>query len=465
MRQGSFEHTNPSSSSRRPIAGSLRVPFGLKEGRMWSPKQVATGLQCGCVCPACQAPLVAKAADSEHRRPHFAHVAETDCRAGYETALHKKAKQLLVDHAALLLPTWDGEDDMPNPPVLADDEGRWWSGARVEFPSRQVRLQNVRLEEAQGDYTPDVIAADDQAELLIEIRVSHAVDLLKRRRIQAEGKRLVEIDLSALAPDVLHDEDRLIHAVLYEPSNRYWLSCPEATEAWRDAYRNLKTWVAQRNQEIAQERQGREEARLAQQRAIEQAQSQQAEQRANRERFREQERARYREALEDLPVLVSVSRIETLLAEYRARDEEEAECLIAQIPSEDVRHAVHYCGPNAWIYQVHPSLWQAASYHRFVLGEKEGARFNQRDLARWVMQQFGREEVLYTLFRAQYMFRSKVRSAGIRKHRISFWAFTDLENSQIPDFYKPINAFVDRLIYVGALQRVPDILGEVRITG
>jgi hypothetical protein len=463
MRQGSFNHTDPLSSSRRPIVGSLRVPFGLKAGRMWSPKQVASGLQCGCICPACQAPLVAKAVDSEHRRPHFAHVAETDCRAGYETALHKKAKQLLIDHAALLLPTWDGEEDMPNAPVLADDEGRWWSGARVEFPRRQVRLQNVRLEEAQGDYTPDVIAADDQAELLIEIRVSHAVDLLKRRRIQAEGKRLVEIDLSALAPDALHDEDRLIHAVLYEPSNRYWLSCPEATEAWRHAYRNLKARVAQRNQEIALERQRLEEVRLAQLRTAEEAQAQRMAQQENRARFQEQQRAPYLELLEELPALVSVSRIETLLADYQIRDGGDAERLTSQIPSSEVQKAVRYCGPNAWIYLVHPSLWQAASYYQFVLGQPAGAQFNQRELAQWVMQQFGREEGLYALFRAQYKFRSKVRSAGIRKNRISFWAFTDLENQQIPDFYKPINAFVDRLIYVGVLDRVPGILGQVRI--
>lgn len=79
------------------------------------------------------------------------------------------------------------------------------------------------------------------------------------------------------------------------------------------------------------------------------------------------------------------------------------------------------------------------------------------------MQQFGREEGLYTLFRAQYKFRSKVRSAGIRKNRISFWACTDLENQQVPDFYRPLYAFVDRLIYVGVLERVPGVLGQVRV--
>jgi len=57
-----------------------------------------------------------------------------------------------------------------------------------------------------------------------------------------------------------------------------------------------------------------------------------------------------------------------------------------------------------------------------------------------------------------------VRNAGIRKHRISFWAFTELENRQVPDFYKPINTFVDRLVYLRVLQRIPEILGEVCIT-
>ncbi|GHC08861.1 hypothetical protein GCM10010080_24890 [Thermomonas carbonis] len=445
------------------MLGVLKVPFGLKAGRMWSPKQVAAGRECGCVCPACEAPLVAKAADSTCRRPHFAHLTMTDCRAGYETALHRKAKELLAEHAALLLPAWDGEADMPNPPQLQDDTGQWMSGTRVEFPSRTAGLRNIRLEEAQGDYTPDVIAEDEAGELLIEIRVSHAVDPLKRRRIQSEGKRLIEIDLSRLDPDALQDDVRLVQAVLHAPENRVWLACPEATDAWRESFRALKAQVAQRNLEIAQLRQRQEEAQRAQARAADHTQAQQAERLAQRERYRAQERAPYQEALEDLPTLVSIARIETLLAEYLARDGEEADQLIAQIPSQTVQQAVRHYGTHAWLYQVHPRLWQGACYHRFVLGQPAGSQFNQRELARWVMQRFGRDEVLFSLFRAQYSFRDRARKAGFQKRRISHWAFTDLENRQVPDFYKPINAFVDRLVYAGALQPVPGLLGEIRI--
>ena len=401
MRQDWFDIVPAPSQASRRGSPPLKVPFGLKAGRMWSPKQVPPGRDCGCVCPACSAPLVAKAADSTWRRPHFAHLAETDCRAGYETALHKKAKELLAEHAVVWLPAWDGE-------------------------------------------------------LLIEIRVSHAVDALKRRRIQSEGKRLIEIDLSELPPEALWEEERLIHHVLKDVSNRAWLSCPEATEAWRAAYRALKAEVAARNQVIALRKQAEE----ARHQALAKAD---ADRQANRERFRAQERAKYQAELEALPGLVSVARIETLLEEYHDRDHREADLLIAQIPGERLQAAMRECEPNAWLYQVHPALWQAAMYHRFVLGQAMGRQFNQRDLARWVMQQFGREETLYTLFRAQYAFRSRVRNAGIHKRRISFWAFTELENRQIPDFYKPINTFVDRLVYLRALERVPELLGEVRI--
>lgn len=79
------------------------------------------------------------------------------------------------------------------------------------------------------------------------------------------------------------------------------------------------------------------------------------------------------------------------------------------------------------------------------------------------MQRFGRHEVLFSLFRAQYSFRDRARKAGFQKRRVSLWAFTDLENQQIPDFYKPINAFVNRLLYLRILEYVPEILGEVRV--
>ena len=63
----------------------FRVPFGLREGRVWAPAEVASGLACNCICPGCQAPLIAKAQTSRRRRPPFAHLSESGCQTGRET--------------------------------------------------------------------------------------------------------------------------------------------------------------------------------------------------------------------------------------------------------------------------------------------------------------------------------------------------------------------------------------------
>lgn len=447
-------------SNRYPHRPVLKVPFGLKNGRMWGPKQVALGKACGCVCPACRAPLVAKAADSSRKRPHFAHLADTDCRAGYETALHLKAKQLIADRLALRFPAWDGDAEMPNPPFAFDDAGSRLVGRRVDFPSHLATLLRADVEASRGDHIPDVVGVDDQGEVLIEIRVTHAVDELKRRRIQSEGGRLVEIDLSRLDPEHASDEELLAHWVLEEASNRVWLSCPPATEDWRESNRALKLELAARNQQIAQDRQRREEARRAEERARALSDMALVERKENRARFREEQRARFRQHLEDLPALVSVDRIQTLLLEYEERDSANTKGLLADV-SEPAKRAIGIVGRNAWIYEVHPALWQAASYRHFIHDHAPGSRFNQRDVARWVMQQFGKEKALYELFMAQYAARDKARKAGFSKYRISHWAFSDLENRQIPNFYAPINEFVERLVRAGCLAYVPEFLGEV----
>lgn len=454
------QSSNIPDSQSPPSKSGLRVPFGLRDGALVRPDQVGAGLTCRCKCPGCGAPLIAKAGSSQYRRPHFAHMADAECRSGYETALHLKAKELVAKHARLWRPAWDGDVDMPNPPALRDDDGIMVHGRRVEFPEREASLAEVGLEVRCGDYTPDILAVDEFGDLLIEIRVSHAVDEIKRRRIQSEGRRLIEIDLSRLDDATISDEGRLTHAVLQDLERRTWLSCPDATDAWREAYRDLKSELSRRNLEIARKR---DEEMRSERLAREKKAAGEESKRANRERFRAQERAPYQEALEDLPELVSMERIDSLLDAYAERDRKTIDELISGITSPEIRKAAQVVGPNSWIYTVHPAYWQSAAYHHFVVNRAQGTQFNNRDVARWVMQRFGREEALYSLFRAQYAFRSHARAAGFQKRSISFWAFSALENQQVPNFYRPINSFVDRLAYLGVLEHVSGILGEFRV--
>jgi hypothetical protein len=119
---------------------------------------------------------------------------------------------------------------------------------------RRVGLRDIEVERSFGTYQPDLYAMDEAGELLIEIRVTHAVDDRKAARVQAQGLRMVEIDLSQLHRNTPHDQNAFEQAVLFDPANRGWISCPEAVADWQDSKRELDEQVAVRNGEIAQER-------------------------------------------------------------------------------------------------------------------------------------------------------------------------------------------------------------------
>lgn len=53
---------------------------------------VANGKKCGCFCPACQEPLVAKNGGKK-KIHHFAHFSDINCEFAYETMLHLLAKE------------------------------------------------------------------------------------------------------------------------------------------------------------------------------------------------------------------------------------------------------------------------------------------------------------------------------------------------------------------------------------
>lgn len=76
------------------------IPFGERNGHIYGANEVRNGRACECVCPSCGAELVAK--QGAEKAWHFAHYPGADparinaCMGG-ETALHKYAKQVLVD--------------------------------------------------------------------------------------------------------------------------------------------------------------------------------------------------------------------------------------------------------------------------------------------------------------------------------------------------------------------------------
>jgi hypothetical protein len=420
---------------------------------MWSARQVPSGLECGCVCPACNAPLIAKAQDSMSRRPHFAHYRDTGCRAGFESAVHRMAKQLVQDRLRMYLPGWDGADDMTNPPQKFDDAGVLFTGRKVEFPAKQVRLEAAIQEQVRGDYIPDVSARDEDGELLIEIRVHHAVEGLKQRRVQSDGVRMIEIDLSRLTPEQVLDEAEFERQVLDEPRNSRWVSYPAATDAWRAAYEAFKLALRQRNLDIKAAAKD-----AAAKRAL--SESKERAKRANKEAAREYMRKRLRAPCESmlscLHELTSPERVEGLLRERWLRDREQFEALAQELDSYTVAKALQQWRHDAWVYNDHPALWQIKVYRQFIQNAAPGSYVSQVDAARWARLEIGVDPVLGWLFQQQYIATMDARAAGYSKQGVSAWFFTDEENALIPSLYDPFDDLFARLVDAGALCHVKE---------
>lgn len=192
----------------------LKVPFGLKNGRLYAPNAVDNGLACGCTCPECGARLVAN--HPESKVDYFSHYAAENCVGGYETALHLAAKQVLLDHKKILVPTIRASA------TLRDTDTQSEVTVRKVISEKLVVLDSVLQEvRAYAGVVPDIVAHAGEKLLFVEVAVTHFVEDEKLRRLEALGLPTLEIDLSSVgAMPSLQEVERL---VIHTLENRKWL--------------------------------------------------------------------------------------------------------------------------------------------------------------------------------------------------------------------------------------------------
>ena len=185
------------------------LAFGERaDGGLAHISEVRSGLACGCRCPSCGRPLVARKGDQvQHHFGHHGVFGERPCHGGSETALHRFAKELLASRLALALP-----------PLLRDGERKpLHRGGVYQFDA-------AVLEHRLGAIVPDVIVRRANRELMVEFRVMHASSPDKVAVIANLGLAAVEIDLSGLALSVPRRE--LEDAILLH-APREWLHNPK----------------------------------------------------------------------------------------------------------------------------------------------------------------------------------------------------------------------------------------------
>lgn len=183
----------------------LKLPFGMKNGKLVQVSDVESGLKCNCFCPACGHPLVAK--KGQITAHHFAHHKRAECNSAFETSLHLAAKKIIAESGYIMLPSLSNEI---------------FYIRNIELASpTQLFYDNIYTEKRYDNFIPDIIVEKNNKPLLIEIFVSHSVDETKLRKIQSSNTSAIEIDLSKI--DRQLDFNLIKEKVVDSVENKKWL--------------------------------------------------------------------------------------------------------------------------------------------------------------------------------------------------------------------------------------------------
>ena len=176
-------------------------------GMMEHIDSVKRGLACNCICPNCKAPLEAR--QGNIRIHAFAHApGHKDCMHGYETGLHLLAKEIISQEKKICLPGFsllECKDDKYT--YFFTDDILERKGINHKEQAVDCRTAEAEVNLSEFDIIPDVlIETFDAKKLMVEIYVTHSVDLEKQAKIRASGIPAIEIDLSKCDRNISKDE-------------------------------------------------------------------------------------------------------------------------------------------------------------------------------------------------------------------------------------------------------------------
>lgn len=232
-------------------------------GNMVDIADVPSGLACGCICASCGESLVAR--KGEVKQWHFAHKSGSECAGAIETALHRAAKQILLQHPQIMVPgdvfarprssIWLNRFNLYPEEVYKIDElvakvrpdlfAEFSAAMELNTSAIQLALVNVEDEvrDALTRRIPDIRCGVESAHfmehypklpgnafqegLFIEIAVFHKCDETKIADLQSIGRPALEVDLRDMVKEGTITLESLRRFLAETNAHRYWLVMPE----------------------------------------------------------------------------------------------------------------------------------------------------------------------------------------------------------------------------------------------
>lgn len=355
----------------------LRVPFGLRDGRLVDPAQIEeTGLACDCLCPGCDTPLVLR---QGQKRRHFAHYRATGTTHCGESAIHAAAVQVLLDSNALQVPEMFVNASVPT------KAGPRHAKFRDLGPARMVRFDSTVKEKVFAGANGETLRADvagyrGERVMIVEICLTHAVDEAKLALLRQLGLPALEVDVGDLEMDASMEavQSRVLNGTI----GKRWLYYPGEEVARAQLLAEVEKEAAELDA------------------AFDAEQAKQAR--------RRQENVLRKEASE--------REVQAAIDRYRAMPNADKEARLRQqlgISAAWPRH-LQVTGPKMDAVGAPAKLWQTGVFHRYVHNKPvNDFSFTLEQAATWVAQRFpAREGTGYTVTGAVRAYLAYLKGCG-----------------------------------------------------
>jgi len=245
------------------------VPFGYSEseGRLVDVHQVQSGKRCGCVCPSCKAPLIARKGNKKIW--HLAHDSGSEivqklekCTYSFFVSARMMARQLIGDSLEVALPDYE---------IVLSEKGPQ-SDYPVHVSERVTSSRRVQLSDVVMDVDVDVdVDVNGQRFDILGYVGGHALAFIithpGREGIGRSGDHEgCESGIVAIALDGLKDEfrkqqspdysygDILANYISNDTRSKKWISHPRRQQAEEKAREKLNKALREAGRATRQER-------------------------------------------------------------------------------------------------------------------------------------------------------------------------------------------------------------------
>lgn len=232
-------------------------------GEMVDIADIPSGLSCNCICACCGESLIAR--KGEVKQWHFAHKSGAECAGALETALHKAAKQVLLEHRLIMVPGdvhsrprslsgMRASNLYPEETYKVDDLAKamrpelyqnYQAAIKLNTPDLRLRLTHIEdeIRDMATGRIPDISCNVDveffterypqlpanafQVGLFVEIAVHHKCDAEKIDDLKRLGRPTLEVDMKELVRDGDISLGKIRRFLEETRHDREWLVMPE----------------------------------------------------------------------------------------------------------------------------------------------------------------------------------------------------------------------------------------------